>query len=409
MLTKDENDLLTLVEGDAPMGRMLRENFWMPAMLAAPLEADGAPIRVRLLGEDFVAFRATDGRVGFLDEACPHRGTSLALARNEDCALRCIFHGWKIDVSGQVVEIPTEAGEAAVERAAQVKVNHYPAREAGGLIWVWLGKSAPGPFPDLGFCHVPLSQVSAAVTKVPYNWVGSIEATVDSAHIGFLHRDWLKNLPTLGGASMENTAPTYEFEDRPYGYRAAALRRLGDGTTHVRINEFVMPFHSSPGGSGDTQSSYQISVPVDNETTNFFFVRWNTAGPVNTGNLAPAGADLNNWVPLPGTRENNWGQDREAMKRGSFSGFDTFGILTEDTVVQASIGPIADRAREQLSASDMCVVRTRRLLIKAARDFMAGERPLGATGEVPYPHIRGATGVLTPGQKWQDELRMEAA
>jgi hypothetical protein len=283
-----------------------------------------------------------------------------------------------------------------------VKVNHYPARDAGGLIWVWLGKSEPGQFPEFGFTHVPLSQVSAAVTKVPYNWFGSVEATVDSAHIAFLHRDWLKGLPTLAAATTENTAPRYEFEDRPYGYRAAALRPLQGGKTHVRINEFAMPFHSSPGGSGDAQSSFQISVPIDNENTNFFFIRWNRSGPVDIGDLAPPGADLNNWVPLPGTRENNWGQDRESMKNSSFSGFSNFSILTEDTVVQASMGPITDRTKESLSTSDMCVVRTRRLLINAARDFAKGNAPPGSDGSVAYPTIAGATGVISSAARWQD-------
>ena len=149
MLSKEKNELLTRVEHGASMGQFLRQ-YWVPAVRAARLERDDAPTRVRLFGENFVAFRATDGRVGFFDEGCPHRLASLTLARNEDCALTCIFHGWKIDVSGKVVDVPTEPAERAFF-GDKVKVNHYPVREAGGLIWVWLGLGEPSPFPAFAF------------------------------------------------------------------------------------------------------------------------------------------------------------------------------------------------------------------------------------------------------------------
>ncbi|TVV76664.1 Rieske 2Fe-2S domain-containing protein, partial [Sphingomonas solaris] len=142
MLTPAQNRLLTEVEGDAPMGAMMRERFWIPCALTETLVADGAPKVVRLMGRGYVAFRATDGRIGFFDEACPHRGVSLGLARNEDCGLRCIFHAWKFDVSGKVVEVPSEGARSA-SFAAQVTLNHYPTFEGGGLLWVYLGKGPP--------------------------------------------------------------------------------------------------------------------------------------------------------------------------------------------------------------------------------------------------------------------------
>src|SRR5579875_913665 len=159
MLTPEHNDLLTRVGPGTPMGEMLRE-YWAPVLRSQALEADGAPVRVRLLGENFVAFRSTDGRVGFFDEGCPHRCTSLALARNEDNALTCIFHGWKIDVSGKVVEVPSEPPERRAEFAAKVRVKHYPVREAGGLVWVYLGKrEQPPEFPRLEFTQLPASHI----------------------------------------------------------------------------------------------------------------------------------------------------------------------------------------------------------------------------------------------------------
>ena len=147
MTTREENELMTRVEGDAPMGRLMRDNYWIPFAMSAHLVHGDAPMPVRLFGENYVAFRAEDGRVGFLDELCPHRRSSLLLGRIEGNAVRCIYHGWKIDVSGCVVECPNQA--LRPERfAASVHVDHFPVHEAGGLAWVWLGGAEAPPFPD---------------------------------------------------------------------------------------------------------------------------------------------------------------------------------------------------------------------------------------------------------------------
>lgn len=402
MLTPEDNELLTRVEGDAPMGRMLRRHHWVPALRAARLEADGAPVRVRLFGQNLVAFRATDGRIGMFDEACPHRGASLTLARNEDCALRCIFHGWKFDVSGKVIEVPTEPNYP--ERLmAGVKLKHYPVREAGGLVWTYLGDlETPPQFPDFGFTTYPDTHLSVAVTPLPFNWVQGIEATIDSAHIAFLHRDWMEGLNGIYEAAAENMAPDYEIEDRPYGFRGAALRPLRNGTTHVRITEYIMPYYTSQ-PTRDGQGSFQILVPIDDVNTNWWFIRWTKNPPVRLGNLAPKDTDPDNWVPLPGTAETAWGQDRESMKKGSFAGFN-ISILTEDTVCQASMGPIVDRSQEHLSTGDKAVVRVRRMLLQAVGEFMEGRPPMGTDPGICYREIHGCMDVLPSGQVWQEHL-----
>ena len=132
MLKPEDNALLTLVTGDAPMGAWMRQNFWIPAALSEKLESNEAPLRVKLFGERFIAFRTVDGHVGFFDEACPHRGASLALARQEDNALRCLFHGWKFHVKGEVLEVPTQTNDANAF-CKTVPLKHYPAREGGGI------------------------------------------------------------------------------------------------------------------------------------------------------------------------------------------------------------------------------------------------------------------------------------
>jgi phthalate 4,5-dioxygenase len=187
MLSKEDNERITRVGPGTPMGEMLRE-FWTPALRSAALEADGAPKAFRLLAEDLVAFRATDGRIGIFQKQCPHRCASLALARNEGNGLRCIFHGWKFDVSGKAVDIPTEPEENRAAFAERVPLKHYPAREAGGMVWIYMGKrKTPPKFYDFEF-HFPPAEALLRCAIVNGNWLQGLEGQLDSAHLNFLLR-----------------------------------------------------------------------------------------------------------------------------------------------------------------------------------------------------------------------------
>jgi nitrite reductase/ring-hydroxylating ferredoxin subunit len=403
MTTQAENELMTQVEGDAPMGVMMKEWFWIPALRAGRLKPGGDPVRVRLFGDNYIAFRAADGRVGFFDEYCPHRRCSLALAKVEDNALRCIFHGWKFDVSGTCVEVPT-VSKHADEFAAKVAVAHFPVRELGGLIWVWLGRGEPRPLPDFGFTKASGANLQVACTTIPVNWMQAVEATIDSSHIGFLHRDFFANLGDKFKAAGDNFAPYYEIEETPYGLRGAALRQLPGDKLHVRITEYVMPFFSAAYTANDSQEIYQILVPRDNESTYWFVTKCNLDGaPLEPETvLAAPGADLDNWVPVQGGPDEYWGQDRQAMAEGrSFSGFARGGLLAEDTIVQISMGPIVDRTKENLSPSDLYIIRTRRLLMQAALDHQAGRAPLGTRDDISYANIRGAGEEIPAGGDWR--------
>jgi len=366
-MTPEQNRLLTLVEGDAPMGQLMRRH-WIPCALSSALVADGAPQPVRLLGQDFVAFRASDGRVGLFDEACPHRRASLLLARNEDCALTCIFHAWKIHVSGKVIAIPSE-GERSAATASHMKVNHYPTFEGGGLLWVYLGQGEPPPRPPLPFLDLEGEQLFITRSIAPCNWLQGVEGTIDSVHVGTLHQSWVPAL-SAGNQSLTHTLdshPRYEVEDTAYGIRAAALRQVGEGLQYVRTTEYVMPFTSLVSGIGSVRNgSMFISVPVDNVTHMLFFGMWDEDKPAmpleNVTYMEPR--DLNNFGLISGDKSNLWMQDRAAMAAGHFTGFDKC-LLDEDMVVQASMGPITDRTAEQLCGSDVGVVRARRRLLAA--------------------------------------------
>ncbi len=264
------------------MGKMMQRHFWFPAARAASLERDGKPMHVRLCGRDFVAFRASDGRVGVLDEACPHRRASLLLARNEDCALTCIFHGWKIGVEGTVRETPTQFKNPE-GFARNIKVNHYPAREAGGLVWVYIGEGPPPPFPEFEFTRLPAENIVVASSLIDCNWVQGLEATVDPVHVGILHTSFLPGSRGYLSLSAVST-PYYELQKKPFGFQVAALRPLGDGTAYVRVTTYVAPFFgfTPPNDPTLADRTILIAVPVDDTHCRQFFVRYNLDGPPST-------------------------------------------------------------------------------------------------------------------------------
>lgn len=405
MLSREDNELLTRVCGDAPLGRMLRTHSWIPAAISPQLVADGAPLRVRLLGDDFVAFRGTDGRVGFLDEACPHRGVSLALARNEDNALRCIFHGWKYSVDGRCLEVPTQPVNHE-SFCKHVRVNHYPVREAAGVVWVYLGTGEPPRFHDFEFLGLPTpTHVYASVQRGEYNWLQAVETTMDSAHLGILHASSIGMLGDIG-ITKDYTAPTYETEHKPYGFRYASIRSLKDGNAYVRVNTFVAPWFSliAPINNKDSGGTVQFTIPCDDEHSLFFFLEYRRTGVSLADSPVMKGCtDLADWPPnLTGGPETSWGQDRDAMKNGHFTGFPG-NILTEDLAVVTSMKPIVDRTKEQLNAADAAIMNVRRSVLENIRTFQNGEVPAFARrAEVDEPSIVPQCDIIPDGARWRE-------
>jgi nitrite reductase/ring-hydroxylating ferredoxin subunit len=404
VLTAEQNDQLTRIEGDAPMGRMMREHSWIPACLSFALRPDGAPQRVRLLGTDYVAFRDSSGTIGFLDERCPHRNASLVLARNEDCALTCIFHAWRIDASGQVVDAPTHAPDAAAF-AAKIRTPSYPVVDAGGLVWVYLGDGEAPPFPHLPFTVLPENHIWVTATKVACNWLQGVEATLDTAHIGTLHRAYVHRLAAVSddttiGETAEALAPRYEIDHTDYGIDAIALRPLADGTTYRRTTKWIMPTVSLVPGNAGTPTDGVIFIvsPVDDHNHVLFHGFWSYDTVISDGRyeeLPPEREamvgdrpfDVHDYGGFSGGRDDNWGQDREAMANGHFSGF-TGNLIQEDTVTQVSMGPIVDRTKEHLSSSDVAIIHARRVLLRALENVADDRPPVGPgpLGDLRHAH-----------------------
>lgn len=413
MLNEQDNELLTRVGPGTPMGSLMRE-YWLPALRSARLERDGKPERVRLLGEDFVAFRATDGRVGFIDEACPHRRASMALARNEDNGLRCIFHGWKVDVEGRLVDTPTEPAERREMFCANAPHNYYPVREAGGMVWVFLGKKdVVTPFPEFEFNNLPLDQVEPLRGIMKCNWLQALEAALDSAHVGFLHaRDGAQR-----GTSHTfkeslymavNKAPRFEFDLQPYGFKEGALRDLPEEGLYARIRQVIFPFYSLiPRLPGEPRLAL-ISVPIDDYNTVQWYVRYDPGAPLKADYFDLFGTDCGDpdyFNADMGSVENMWHQDRQAMKDGHWSGIVGRVNAYEDFVVQESMGALVDRSKEYLGASDVIITLARRQLLKAVREHAAtGAIPFIRDGEqvIDYQALRSLSIKVPAGTAWKD-------
>jgi phthalate 4,5-dioxygenase len=414
MLTAEENDLLCRVEGDAPMGQLMRRH-WVPACLSEEVvEPDGTPVRSRLLGEDLVVFRDTDGRLGVLDEHCPHRRASLALGRNEECGLRCLYHGWKIDVEGNVLEMASEPPESGF--AAKVKHKAYPVREWGGFVWTYMGPAETmRPFEPPAFAPKEDTRVSVVKIHVPCNWAQILEGQIDSAHSSSLHSsdmrpakvDAAKALDTHWLRPSTDKAPRMQCERTSYGFHYAAIRRpIKDASTHdyVRRTVYIAPFTSLI----PPNNMYNVTTllaPADNTNTVFYFIAWSDVGGIEQEawrkfNVAQPGIDLDRTYQNLRTRENNYLQDRAAMKLGDFTGIK--GIPNQDIAMWVTMGPIADRTRERLGASDLAVVEFRRLMVDAAREMRDRGIALGTTEPaIPHVNIRSFEGVIPKSMDWR--------
>lgn len=415
MLTAAENELLCKIEGDAPMGRLMRRH-WLPACLTEEIpEKDGDPVRVRLLGEDLVAFRDTDGRVGVIGEYCPHRGASLFYGRNEKCGLRCLYHGWKIDADGSVLEMASEPKESTFKD----KVKHvaYPTREAGGFVWVYMGESGQEPeFEPPIFAPRSETRVSILKVHVQANWAQCLEGAIDSAHSSSLHSTDMP--PAMVGRSTAtgdawqrpstDKAPRLETEVTPYGFKYAAIRRpIRNSATqnYVRVTHYVAPITVLI-PPNDVYNVTQMNAPTDDGNSVLYLMAWSDTGPGvdqeawRTFTRMRVGIELDETYHKRDTRENNYGQDRKAMRQGDFTGIK--GFPHQDIVMWETMGRVAPRTHERLGASDVAIVEFRRRLVAAVQAFLAGAPAIG-TGETRIDRNtqRAFEGVLPKTADWR--------
>jgi phthalate 4,5-dioxygenase oxygenase subunit len=418
MLSREDNELLCRVEGEAPMGRLMRAH-WIPACMSEEVaEPDGAPVRVRLLGEDLVAFRDTARRLGVLDEHCPHRRASLALGRNEECGLRCLYHGWKVDVDGNVVDRPSESHEAVL--AKKVMHKSYPCREAGGFVWVWMGPpDRMRAFEPPAWAPSPGIRTSIVKLHVRCNWAQVLEGAIDSSHSSSLHSSDMVPAQVGGAGATDRTwlrpstdkAPRLQVERTDFGFRYVAIRHpIENADTHdyLRITLFVAPFTALI-PPNDRYSLSILNIPIDDTHTMFYFIAWADPARRQAGIAqddwrrfcgAQVGVDLDEHFRPLRTRQNNYLQNREAMLQGSYTGID--GIPNQDMAMWETMGPIADRSGERLGASDMAIVQFRRIMVDAARAVADGAAAIGTwPRRTPNVKLKSFEGVVPKTTNWR--------
>jgi phthalate 4,5-dioxygenase len=420
MLSREENERLCRVGPGTPMNALFKR-YWLVALPASDLpRADGDPVRIRLLGEDYIAFRDSAGRVGIMDELCCHRGASLALGRVEEGGIRCIFHGWKFAVDGTVLDTPNVADPVFKTR---FKGPAYPVREAGDLIWVYLGpKEQEPPFREFAFMTVPSSHRLVMRMHIDCNYLQAMEGGLDSTHVGILHRAYAQqsearsqeDLPDSFRKQQNYTvdsAPKLDVRMTEFGFHYGALRKSNDGTGNVHLR---VTAHIAPNINFIPPDLFAVTyIPYDDTHTGWIVTHWDAHKPVDREHaLGIMGLNTPGvWVGdrIMQTTDNNYMQDRAAMKAGSWSGL--VGIAQEDAAVNLSQGAIMDRSKEHLAPADIACVRLRRMLLDALAGMQRGEDPPGLTLASPRsitaPEVTLASGVhwttAVPGNIERDE------
>ena len=400
MLSQAENELLTRTGAGTPAGEYFRR-YWLPALLASEVPApDCPPVRIRLLGEDLIAFRDTQGRVGLVDEFCPHRRASLFWGRNEECGLRCVYHGWKFDVTGLCVDMPNEPPEYGFEN--KIRISAYPAREYGGLIWAYLGPPGRLPeLPKLEWARVPDSHRYISKRFQETNYLQAIEGGIDSSHSNFLHAsvdafrvtdEYVARVKSSSNLRaryhLMDKSPRFTVKKTDYGLVIAVRRNAGDDSYYWRMTQFLLPSHTMIPYQKGLSIHGHSWVPRDDETCWVWTVSWNPDEPLSQEEREAIGketfvhakAEPVTFRPLR-NKSNNYLIDRELQRGTSMTGL--HGFATQDQAIQESMGPVVDRTRERLGTSDTAIIAARRLLLDEIRALEQGQEPRAAQrGEV---------------------------
>jgi phenylpropionate dioxygenase-like ring-hydroxylating dioxygenase large terminal subunit len=419
MLKPEENERITRVGPGTPAGTLFRR-YWQPALLSSELpEKDGAPMRVRLLGEDLIAFRDSEGKVGLVDAFCPHRRAPMFFGRNEECGLRCVYHGWKFDASGACVDMPSEPPDSLFKN--KVTIKSYPTFEGGDVIWAYMGppELQPAP-PDYEWMRAPKTHRFVGKTYSSCNYLQGLEGGLDTAHSSYAHneklgdkKNWIRN---------RDGAPRLDVERTDYGYYYVSTRDVGEDGLYIRVYHYILPFQQMrgsitalEGGRAKTPKfDGHIWVPIDDETT------WVLNIMYTYDQSIPLTEDYIEWWEhlcgrgkedhVPGTfrlkanLENDYFIDRQRQKTQTFTGIP--GINTQDIALQEGMGPICDRSKEHLGTSDKAIIVARQQLLEAIDEVEAGGTPRG-TDPVSSRNVRPYDDYCPRDRNWHEVFKQE--
>jgi phthalate 4,5-dioxygenase len=426
VLSAADNELLTRVGPGTPMGRMLRQ-YWYPVLFSTELTAAGDPQRVRLLGEDLVAFRDANGRPGLIANHCPHRGASLFFGRNEpEAGLRCVYHGWKFDVDGACLDMPNEPPES--DFTSRVRATAYPCREQGDIVWTYMGpRVEPPPLPELEWAVLP-----AAHRRFPWrfirrcNWVQAMEGDLDTSHPYFLHARVNPDEDVKYGLYYPDKAPRLFVVDTDVGVMYGSRRQATEDRHYWRTSQYLMPNITMFPAEPDGVVPGHMWVPMDDTTSLIWCFTWAPTRPLTPTELAgdSLSGQMNElwrpnngpgaWEPVQGGRPyaNCWPEpslandfriDRQMQREHTFTGIPT--VPLQDDAVTTSMGAISDRTREHLGAADAMIIRMRRRLLAALAAFEGqGITPPGVDTPAAY-RKRSMSTDLPAGTDWIAALR----
>ena len=424
-----DSSTLTRVGPGTVMGEFMRQ-YWIPALASGELKADGDPLRLMLLGEKLIAFRDSHGRVGVMDHRCPHRCASLFLGRNEADGIRCIYHGWKFDVEGNCVDMPSvPAGQDFKDK---VHAKAYKVSERNGIVWVYMGpRTQPPPLPMVEATMLGDSEVAISFMQRQCNWMQALEGDIDTSHFGFLHVGHLDPDEVPSGHPLEHTAseraPEYHVRDTSWGTSYGAYRAVRPQTTYWRFANYMLPFWTqTPQGPFPRNIQARAWVPLDDEHTMMIFWKQRNNGDPGTNSPLKSGRPLGGSKPAPdwqpvsthwlgrhrpvADESNDWLIDREAQRSNRiYSGIDH--IALQDQAVTESMGAITDHAFEHLGPGDLMIARTRRRVLQAARAFHEGKPAPGVDEPEVYFGARSGFFEMPSSVEWNAayETQMQGA
>jgi phthalate 4,5-dioxygenase len=414
MLRKEQNDLLTQTGPGTPCGKLFR-SYWLPVLLAEELpDNDGPPVRVKLLSERLLAFRDSEGRLGLIDEFCAHRGVSLWFGRNEEAGLRCPYHGWKYDVTGQCIEVPSEPEESGF--CQRIKLKSYPLVERGGVLWTYMGEpQKQPPLPEWEFATVPARHRYVSKRTQESNWLQALEGGIDSSHVSFLHRGDLNSDPLFKGAkgnqyNMADSRPVFEVVESAGGLHIGARRNAENEQYYWRITQWVMPSFTMIAPRGHHSVHGHFWIPIDDENCWTWSFDYHPIRELTDAEVAAMKDGKSIYVKfVPGTwrpranKDNDYLIDRAAQKAGkTYSGVE--GIAMQDASLQESMGPVVDRAKENLVSTDNGIIMARHRLLRAVKALNdKGEVPPGV--DPAHQKVRSAAVVLPRDKAFKDAAK----
>jgi phthalate 4,5-dioxygenase len=434
MLSKEDNELLCRVGPGTPMGELMRQ-YWIPALPSSEFaEPDSAPKRMRLLGENLVMFRDTNGRMGAMAEACPHRGASLYFGRNEECGLRCAYHGWKFDINGDCLELPTEPDERKRESfRAKVKARAYPCRDVNHMVWIYMGaRKEPPPFPAFEVNTLAPKFVDRPhIMMEEANWLQNMEGDLDSTHLDWIHRRLAKDSPKpptgiRGFWSPDRSAPRLEVVPTEYGAFYTAKRSLSEVEEWHRINQFIFPFHTMITTGTPHAIGLRSFVPIDDHYAMLITQSAQTHKPIEGGSLLRSLArkirgrvyafdeiggyiqrtnDPRSYFLTKANKRNDYLRNRQVEKESMFNGV-PFVINLQDRAMTELMcnddgEPIYERTQEHLGSSDAMVIAVRKQLLHAVLRLHDGGGVPANVDNVLLDRVRPASLRLPVDADWR--------